>query len=127
MRKGNSSRNSTQQTHTSSEGTARESSNRPRSRVGRLLEKVKDGANKLRISRSKNSRSRSLAPPDIEVQAAPSGVEVEADTQSALRDAHGAAKRIHPLSGPVMSVGQDAQADLDAAGMYGPSFRSEPN
>jgi hypothetical protein len=50
-------------------------------------------------------------------QAALSNVEVEADTQSALRDAQQASKRMHLLSGPGISVasdGQDAQADLDA-------------
>ncbi|KAG1836207.1 hypothetical protein DFJ58DRAFT_917728, partial [Suillus subalutaceus] len=123
MRKGNSS---TQKTRTSSEETARGSSHRPRGRVGRFPEKVRDGANNLRVSRSKDSRSRSPAPPNvlhqcvsstpniIEVQAAPSSVEVEADTQSAFQDA----QCMQPLSGPaitVTSVGQDAQADLDAA------------
>jgi hypothetical protein len=56
----------------------------------------------------------------VQVHAAPSraGAEVEADTQLALQDAQQAAKRMHPLSGPaitVVSVGQDAQADLDTA------------
>jgi hypothetical protein len=54
----------------------------------------------------------------VQVQTAPSGAEVEADTQSTLRDAQRAAKRMHPLSGPAItaaSVGQNAQADLDAA------------
>ncbi|KAG2069139.1 hypothetical protein BDR04DRAFT_719073 [Suillus decipiens] len=64
------------------ETTARESSHRPRGRVRRFLEKVKDGANKLKsvspracvisvleynqhcIERSNDSRSRSLAPPN---------------------------------------------------------------
>jgi hypothetical protein len=53
-----------------------------------------------------------------QVQAAPSDVEVEADTQSALRDAQQAAQRMHLLSGPAMtvvSVGQGAQGDLDTA------------
>ncbi|KAG2340650.1 WD40 repeat-like protein [Suillus weaverae] len=132
MRKGNSSRNSTQQTHTSNEATAGASSHRPRSRVGRFLQKVKgsvkDGANRL-TSRSKDSRNRSPVPPNvdherasstpnIEVQVAPSGVEVEAVTQSALQEAQEAAKRIHPLPGPVITVasaGQDAQTKLDVA------------
>lgn len=42
----------------------------------------------------------------------------EGGTQSALWDAQQATKRMHPLSGPaiaVASVGQDTQADLDAA------------
>jgi hypothetical protein len=45
-------------------------------------------------------------------------VKVEADTQSALRGAQHAAVRMHPLSGPainMVSVGQDAQADLTTA------------
>ncbi|KAG1878012.1 hypothetical protein DFJ58DRAFT_740600, partial [Suillus subalutaceus] len=71
MRKGNSSRNSTQETSTSSEATARGSSHRPRGRVGRFLQKVKDGANKLRVSRSKDSRSHSPAPPNVLLQCAP--------------------------------------------------------
>jgi hypothetical protein len=53
-----------------------------------------------------------------QAHAAPSGAEVEADNQSALWDAQQAAKRIHPFSGPtitVASVGQDAQAYLNAA------------
>jgi hypothetical protein len=53
-----------------------------------------------------------------QAQAAPSGVEVKSDTQLALRDAQQAARHMHPLSGPAMTVastGQDAQADLDAA------------
>ncbi|KAG2339592.1 hypothetical protein BDR05DRAFT_938889 [Suillus weaverae] len=132
MRKGNSSRDSTQQTHTSNEATAGGSSHRPRGKVGRFLQKVKggvkDGANKL-TSRPKDSRSRNPVPPNvdqepasstpnIDVQAAPSGAEEEANTQSALQDAQEAAKRIHPLSGPattVASVAQDAPVDLDAA------------
>jgi hypothetical protein len=85
-------------------------------------------------------------------QAAPSGVEVEADTQSALRDAQLAPKRMHLLSGRAISVashGQDAQSDLNAvvnvedtyfeplrifdqviekiADVCRPSSRSEPN
>ncbi|KAG2344492.1 hypothetical protein BDR05DRAFT_189862, partial [Suillus weaverae] len=133
MRKGNSSRDSTRlETHTSNEAAAGESSRRPRGRVGRFLQKVKsgvkDGANKL-TSHSKDSRNRNPVPPNvdhertsstpnIEVQAAPSGVEEEANTQSALQDAQEAAKRIHPLSGPAITVAsyaQDAPADLDAA------------
>jgi hypothetical protein len=54
----------------------------------------------------------------VQAQAASSGVEVEADTQSALRDAQEAAKCMHPPLGPaitVVSVDQDVQADLDAA------------
>ncbi|KIK38627.1 hypothetical protein CY34DRAFT_14919 [Suillus luteus UH-Slu-Lm8-n1] len=126
-RKQNSSRDSTKETRTSSEASTRGSSHRPRGRVNRLLGSIKEGVNKFR-TRSKDSRSRSPVPPhehasstqDVEVHAAPSqaGAEVEADTQSALRDAQQAAKRMHPLSGPAItaaSVGQDAQADLDAA------------
>ncbi|KAG2035681.1 hypothetical protein BDR03DRAFT_961870 [Suillus americanus] len=78
-----SSRGSTQQTHTSSEGTVPESSHRPRGRVGRFLENVKGGVNKLRTSRSKDSRSHSPVPPNVNhdrasstsVQAVPSAVE----------------------------------------------------
>jgi hypothetical protein len=53
-----------------------------------------------------------------QVQTAPSGAKEEADTQLALRGAQQAAKRMHPLSEPaitVASAGQDAQADLNAA------------
>jgi hypothetical protein len=53
-----------------------------------------------------------------QVQAAPSGVEVEDDTQLAVQGAQQAATRLHLLSGPaitVTSVGKDGQADLDAA------------
>jgi hypothetical protein len=53
-----------------------------------------------------------------QAQIAPSGVEVEVDIPSELRDAQQAARRMHPLSGPaitVASVGQDAQVDLDTA------------
>ncbi|KAG1785209.1 uncharacterized protein HD556DRAFT_1450960 [Suillus plorans] len=58
---------------------------------------------------------------DAFAQAAPPVVEVEADTQLALWDAQQAARCMHPLSGPaitVASVGQDTQADLDAADGY---------
>ncbi|KAG2040346.1 hypothetical protein BDR03DRAFT_949708, partial [Suillus americanus] len=80
------SRDSTQQTHTSSEGTARGGSHRPRGRVNRFLEKVKSGVNKLRTSRSRDSRSDSPVPPNVNherasstsVQAAPSRAQVEA-------------------------------------------------
>ncbi|KAG2335671.1 hypothetical protein BDR05DRAFT_1006571 [Suillus weaverae] len=130
MRKGNSSKDSTRQTPTSNEPTAGASSHRPRGKVGRLLQKIKrgakDGAKKLTL-RSNDSRNPvpqnvdhelASSTPNIDVQAAPSGVEEEAITQSALQDAQEAAKRIHPLSGPaitVASVAQDAPADLDAA------------
>jgi hypothetical protein len=52
-----------------------------------------------------------------QVHAAPSDAEVEADLQSVIRDTQQAAKRIHPLSGPaitVASAGQDAQAEFNA-------------
>ncbi|KAG1852862.1 hypothetical protein DFJ58DRAFT_399683 [Suillus subalutaceus] len=124
MTKRNSSRNSTQQTRTSSEalapgGSVRGLSHRPRGRVGRFLKKVKD---KLRISRSKDSRSRSPVPPNVNhegassTSAASSAVEVT-DTQLELRDAQESTKRMHPLAGPVItvaSVGQGGQEDLDA-------------
>ncbi|KAG1867251.1 hypothetical protein DFJ58DRAFT_911672, partial [Suillus subalutaceus] len=133
MSKGNSSRDSTQETHTSSEATARESSHRPRGKfrqfLGEVKGRVKDGVHNLRTSHSKDSRSRGPVPPNVhherasstpntEAQVAPSGVEVEAGTQSALQDAQQAVQRMHPLLGPVItvaSVGQDSQADLDAA------------
>ncbi|KAG1855346.1 hypothetical protein DFJ58DRAFT_745500 [Suillus subalutaceus] len=128
----NSSRDSTQETHTgtSSEATARESSHRPRGGLGRFVEKVKDGANKLKILRSKDSRSRSPIPPNayhqrapstsniIEVQAALSGVEVEADTQSAPRDAQKATKHMFSFLGflrTMVPAGQDAQEALSTA------------
>ncbi|KAG2351399.1 hypothetical protein BDR07DRAFT_32913 [Suillus spraguei] len=132
MRKGKSSTqtDSAQETHIASEATARGSSPRPRGRVGRFLGKVKENV-KLRMSRSRNSiRDHSPVPrtanvshehasstPNLEVQAAPSGAEVEADTQSALQDTQEAAKRINPLSEPAItvdSVVQGAQDDLDA-------------
>ncbi|KAG1874759.1 hypothetical protein DFJ58DRAFT_323125 [Suillus subalutaceus] len=127
MSRGSSSTDSIQEILTTSEATACESSHRPRGKFRRFLGEVKDGVNKLKISRSKDSRSHSQAVlPNVyhkhtsstSVQAAPSGVEVEADTQSILRDAQEAVKCMHPLLGPaitVVSVGQDAQVDLDAA------------
>ncbi|KAG2338716.1 hypothetical protein BDR05DRAFT_1041822 [Suillus weaverae] len=125
MRKGKArkSRDSTQQIHTSNEATAGESSRPPRGRVRRFLGDVKARL----TSHSKDSRNpvppnvdheRASSTPNIEVQAAPSGVEEEANTQSALQDAQEAAKLIHPLSGPAITVAsyaQDAPADLDAA------------
>ncbi|KAG2362669.1 hypothetical protein BDR07DRAFT_1376320 [Suillus spraguei] len=121
MGKGNSSRESTQETYASSE-TTRESSHRPRGKVRRFLSKVKDSV-KSRTSRSKDSCNFSPVPPNecasstpnIQVQA---GVEVEADTRSALRNAQEATKHMHSLSGPVITVasaGQHAQEDLDTA------------
>ncbi|KAG1834361.1 hypothetical protein DFJ58DRAFT_917992, partial [Suillus subalutaceus] len=115
-RKGNSSRDSTQQTHTSSEGTARESSHRPRSRVNRFLEKVKSGVNNdSPIPPNANHERASLT------SAAPSRVQVEAEAQSALQDTREAAEGIHSLSGhatTVVSLVQDAQEDLDAADKF---------
>ncbi|KIK35711.1 hypothetical protein CY34DRAFT_16857 [Suillus luteus UH-Slu-Lm8-n1] len=125
-KKGNSLRDSTKETHISSEAPTRGSSHRPRSKVGQILGKVKgsleDGVNKLR-TRSKDSRNRSPVPPHEHasstpnIKAAPSDVEVEADLQSVIRDTQQAAKRMHPLSGPAITVacaGQDAQTDLNA-------------
>ncbi|KAG2364435.1 hypothetical protein BDR07DRAFT_1375105 [Suillus spraguei] len=124
--KGNSS---TQDT----EATVHESSHRPRDGVYWFLGKVKDGANKLRATRSKDSRSRSPAPPNvyhhecasstpnIKAQVTPSGVEVEVHTQSALQDARHATKRMHPLSGSAItavSVDKNAQADVNAADSF---------
>ncbi|KAG2355729.1 hypothetical protein BDR07DRAFT_1492834 [Suillus spraguei] len=110
MRKGHSSRDSTQETHTSSQETARESSHRPRNKVRRFLGKVKDGVNKLRTSRSKNSRSRSPVPPNVHASSIPHP-----------EDAQEPAKYMRPLSEPVttvVSVSQDAQAGLDTAGKF---------
>ncbi|KIK32142.1 hypothetical protein CY34DRAFT_19261 [Suillus luteus UH-Slu-Lm8-n1] len=125
MRKGKSSRNSAQETRTSNETTARGGSHRPRSKIRKFLGDVGD---KLRTSVSRSgspvppnvdiSDQRASSTPDLEAQAAMPGVEVEADPQSALRDAQQAASCMHPLKGPaitVTSVGKDAQADLDAA------------
>jgi hypothetical protein len=57
----------------------------------------------------------------VVAQAVPSGVEAEADSQSALRGADQAAKRTHPPSETaitVVSVAQGAQAYLDAADSF---------
>ncbi|KAG2135695.1 hypothetical protein BD769DRAFT_1774181 [Suillus cothurnatus] len=133
MRKGNSSRDSTPETRTSSEVTVRGSSHLPRDRVGRFLEKVKgsveNGANKLRISRSKVSPSQSLVRPNrnhegassTSVQAGPSGVRVEVDNLLTLRDTQEAVEDMHSLSGhktTVVSVLQGAQKDLEAADSF---------
>ncbi|KAG1848541.1 hypothetical protein DFJ58DRAFT_467239 [Suillus subalutaceus] len=126
-RKRNSSTNSTQDTRT----TAPESSHH------RLVENtrelvhhdetnyalVKGGVKKLRISRSKDSPSRSSVPPNerassISVHVAPSGLEMEVDTQSALQDTQEAVQHMHSLPRPaktVVSHLQEAQEDLDAA------------
>ncbi|KAG2158604.1 uncharacterized protein EDB93DRAFT_1334537, partial [Suillus bovinus] len=121
--KGNSSRDSTQET--SSQAAAPGSSHRPRSKIGRFLKKLKEDTKKFR-TRSKGSRSQvSPAPPSDErpstpttdVQAAPSDAEVEADsTKSALRNARKKEKGIHPLPKPAetaVSVAGDAESDLD--------------
>ncbi|KAG2066757.1 hypothetical protein BDR04DRAFT_51667 [Suillus decipiens] len=60
--KGKSSRNLTPEIEAS--GSASGSSHRPRGRVRRFLQKVKDGANKLR-PHSKDSRTHSPAPPNV--------------------------------------------------------------
>ncbi|KAG2369129.1 hypothetical protein BDR07DRAFT_852877 [Suillus spraguei] len=124
MRKGKSS---TQPPHTTSEATAPGGSHRPRSRVGRFLQKVREGAKKLKISRSKDSLNpspvlldeRASSTPNLETT--PSAVRVEADTQSALQDTQGAASHIHSLSEPAITVVSDlqgAQEDLDAADSF---------
>ncbi|KAG2353382.1 hypothetical protein BDR07DRAFT_1383215 [Suillus spraguei] len=109
MRKGKSStqRDSTQET-----GEASGSSHRPRGKVGRFLQKVREGAKKLKISRSKDSINRNPVPPNegassIPNLEAPSGV--EADTKSALQEAQEAASGMHPLSGPTIAVDSEAQ------------------
>ncbi|KAG2107521.1 uncharacterized protein F5147DRAFT_761311 [Suillus discolor] len=127
-----SSRDSTRETHTTSQATAPGSSHRPRGRIGRFLKKLKEDAKKLK-RRSKDSRSHSPAPPNarreerasstpnIEAQAAPSDTGVEADVPSALRDAQGATEHMHSLSRrskAVASAGKDAQEDLDTAGKF---------
>ncbi|KAG2362425.1 hypothetical protein BDR07DRAFT_1460860, partial [Suillus spraguei] len=135
MRRGNSStqKDSAQETPTTSEATGPTSSHRPRNKVGQFLGKVKENV-KLRISRSKNSRSHSPVPPNanpnheqssstpnVDVQAPTSGVELKADTQSALQDTGEAAKHMHLLPGPVItvdSVVQGAQGDLDAVDSF---------
>ncbi|KAG2141430.1 uncharacterized protein EDB93DRAFT_1252575 [Suillus bovinus] len=105
-RKGNSSRDSIQG---SSQVTDPGGSHRPRSKIGQFLKKLKEDTKKLR-TRSKDSRSQvSSAPSSISVlflnviaarvQAAPSNVEIEADTESALR----------------ASVVEGGPEDLDAA------------
>ncbi|KAG2357414.1 hypothetical protein BDR07DRAFT_1380145 [Suillus spraguei] len=106
MGKGNSStpRDSTQET-----GETSGSSHRPRSRVSRFLEKVKDSANKLRGSDSLN---RSPVPPNegassIPNLEAPSGVET--DAKSALQEAQEAVKHMRSLSGPAIAVVSEAQ------------------
>ncbi|KAG2074472.1 hypothetical protein BDR04DRAFT_178296 [Suillus decipiens] len=83
-----SRRNSTQETHTSSEATARQSSPRPRGRVRRFLEKVKDGANRIktRVSHSKNSRNRPIHP-NVYHEGASLTPNLE-DTQEALFKMH---------------------------------------
>ncbi|KAG2361875.1 hypothetical protein BDR07DRAFT_1376893 [Suillus spraguei] len=96
--KGHSSRNLTPQIEAPVPASG--SSHRPRGRVRRFLQKVKEGANKLRPTQ---------------------GVKVEALTRSAVQDAQQAAKRMLPLSGPAttaMSVGQDVQAELDTADTF---------
>ncbi|KAG1833250.1 hypothetical protein DFJ58DRAFT_847843 [Suillus subalutaceus] len=81
MKKGKSSKDSTQQTRKSSEATAGQSSHRPRG-IGRFLKKVKDKLRtSIRISARRFSPSRSAVPPNVDhehasstsVQAAPSG------------------------------------------------------
>ncbi|KAG2362424.1 hypothetical protein BDR07DRAFT_1376502 [Suillus spraguei] len=126
MRKGKSSTqaDSAQETHIASEATARGSSPRPRGRVGRFLGKVKENVKRRISPRSPTtnvSHEHASSTPNLEVQAAPSGAEVEADIQSALQDTQEAAKRINPLSEPAItvdSVVQGAQDDLDAVDSF---------
>ncbi|KAG1813769.1 hypothetical protein DFJ58DRAFT_892070 [Suillus subalutaceus] len=99
------------------------SSTNPVAESNGLLEKVKGGVkygvDKLRIPRLEDSRSRSPVPQNDEgasstsVQAAPSGMEVEADTQSALQDIQEA-----DLRQPWLLIFQDAQEDLDAVDKF---------
>ncbi|KIK32138.1 hypothetical protein CY34DRAFT_182822, partial [Suillus luteus UH-Slu-Lm8-n1] len=110
-RKGKSLGNSTQQTNKSSEATASgRGLHRPRSKAGQLFGKFKD---KLGFS---DSHSPSPAPSNIEGQAGPSGVEVEANTQLALQGAQEAEQRMRSLPEPEITVAsalQGAQEDLD--------------
>jgi hypothetical protein len=56
-----------------------------------------------------------------QVQAIPSAVEVEPNTQSALQDTEEAVTHMHPLSKHAttgVSLVQDAQEDLDAADSF---------
>ncbi|KIK32514.1 hypothetical protein CY34DRAFT_18997 [Suillus luteus UH-Slu-Lm8-n1] len=111
-RKGKSPGNSTQQTNKSSEATpsGTKGLHRPRSKAGRLFGKFKD---KLGFS---DSRGLSPAPSNIEAQAGPSGVEVEANTQTPLHGAQEAERRMHSLPEPEITVApalQGAQEDLD--------------
>ncbi|KAG1847347.1 hypothetical protein DFJ58DRAFT_483802 [Suillus subalutaceus] len=105
MTKRKSSSDSTQQTHTSKDGHS---------------------AKKLRISRSKDSGSRSPLPPNVNhegassTSAAPSPMEVT-NTQSELRGAQEFPMRMHPLAGPVItvaSVGQGGEENLDAVDSF---------
>ncbi|KAG2102507.1 uncharacterized protein F5147DRAFT_762472, partial [Suillus discolor] len=125
-RKGNSSKGSTQENHTSSQATATGSSHRPRSSIGQFLKKLREDAKKLK-PRLRDSRSLSPAPLSDEplstpnTEAAPSVVEGEADTESALQDAQEDVKHIHLLSGPVTtaaSVTKGAQEDLHDASSF---------
>ncbi|KAG2122145.1 uncharacterized protein EDB93DRAFT_1259302 [Suillus bovinus] len=113
--KGNSSRILTQES--SSQAAAPGSSHRPRSKIGQFLKKLKEDAKRFR-RRSKDSRSQvSPAPPSSErlstpnTDAAPSDVEIEADTESALRGAQEVANRMHPLSGPAITAASVVEGD----------------
>ncbi|KAG2075409.1 hypothetical protein BDR04DRAFT_39721 [Suillus decipiens] len=64
-------KSSTQAPHTTSEATASGSSHRPRSRVGRFLKKLKEGAKKLKISRSNDSLNHSPVPRSERVSTTP--------------------------------------------------------
>ncbi|KAG2143439.1 uncharacterized protein EDB93DRAFT_1105281 [Suillus bovinus] len=118
-KKSNPPRDSTQETRTSNEATASGGSHRPRG-VRRLLKTVKDTL--------RDSLNRGSVPPDVDhqsasstsniIEVAPSGIEVEAESQSALQHAQQSARQMHSLSGRVITVtsaAQDAQADLTAA------------
>ncbi|KAG2088302.1 hypothetical protein BD769DRAFT_1671077 [Suillus cothurnatus] len=84
------------------------------------LEKFKKGANKLRIP--KDSTSQSPAPLNVHhehipsTSAAPSGAEMEADTQPALQGTEEVVEHMHSLSGLVTTMVShlgDTQEDLD--------------
>ncbi|KAG2357399.1 hypothetical protein BDR07DRAFT_372647 [Suillus spraguei] len=112
-------RDSTQETHTSSEATPHQNSHRPRGRVSRFLEKVKDPPNHSPVP--PNAYHRASSTSNIELQVAPSGVEVEANTLSTLLETQEATKYMHPLFGPAISVDsalQGAQEDLNTVDSF---------
>ncbi|KAG2362777.1 hypothetical protein BDR07DRAFT_1376235 [Suillus spraguei] len=125
MKKGKSStqRDSAQDPHATTEPTVPGSSHRPRGKVRRFLEKVKDSANKLKGSDSLDRRPVPPNPninhesaPNLTAQTAPSAVGVEA-VPSVLQDVQEVANHMHSLSEPatgIVSDVQGAQQGLDS-------------